>query len=190
MIVPDFDHSTERLRLKTLDPSFASRLLRYYETNAEFRGPWAPIQPDGFLTLERQESILQEEVRQRRIGTQLKAYLFLREDTDLSTIIGFASLSNIVRGAFLSCHLGYEIHGDHANRGYMTEALRAMVDEAAFRTLGLHRVEANVMPRNERSIRVLEKLGFQHEGVARQYLRINGRWEDHIHFVVLNDALP
>ena len=72
----------------------------------------------------------------------------------------------------------------------MTEALRALVFDIAFGPLGLHRVEANVMPRNGRSIRVMEKLGFVQEGLARDYLRINGRWENHIHFVALNRDLP
>jgi ribosomal-protein-alanine N-acetyltransferase len=104
-------------------------------------------------------------------------------------VIGFASLSNIVRGAFQSCHLGYEMHHEHLNRGYVTEAIRALVFDIAFGPLKLHRVEANVMPRNVRSMRVLEKLGFTDEGLSRRYLRINGAWEDHRRFVVLNDAL-
>ena len=82
------------------------------------------------------------------------------------------------------------MHGDHAGHGYITEALRALVFDIAFGPLGLHRVEANVMPRNNRSIRVLEKLGFVQEGLARDYLRINGRWENHIHYVTLNRELP
>jgi [ribosomal protein S5]-alanine N-acetyltransferase len=184
------DHENERLRLKALDPGFAPQVLRYYETNADFRAAWSPVPPADFFTLRCQTEMLEEEVRAREAGTHLKAWLFLREDTELETVIGFASLSNIIRGPFLSCHLGYEMHGDHLNRGYITEALRAMVFEAAFGALGLHRVEANVMPRNVRSIRVLEKLGFREEGLARKYLRINGVWEDHLHYVVLNDALP
>ena len=64
------------------------------------------------------------------------------------------------------------------NRGYMTEALRCVID-FAFNRLRLHRIEANIMPRNHASRRVVEKLGFHYEGLARQYLQINGRWEDH-----------
>jgi ribosomal-protein-alanine N-acetyltransferase len=186
----ELDHVTDRLRLRSLGPTFAPQVLRYYETNADFRAEWSPVPEAGFLSLERQRDLLAREVMDRHAGTHVRAWLFLRDDQALETIIGFASLSNIIRGAFLSCFLGYEMHGDHLNRGYITEAIRALVFDIAFGPLGLHRVEANVMPHNARSIRVLEKLGFEEEGMSREYLRINGRWEDHIHFVALNRALP
>jgi len=95
---------------------------------------------------------------------------------------------NIVRGVFLSCHLGYGLDKDEINKGYMTEALNAVI-RFAFDKVKLHRIEANVMPRNKPSIRIVEKLGFKNEGLARKYLKINGKWEDHIHFVVLNKKL-
>jgi ribosomal-protein-alanine N-acetyltransferase len=183
----ELDHETERLRLRSLDERSAEQVLRYYETNADFRAEWSPVPASDFLTLAHQRMLLDAEKRERFSGTQLRAWLFLRDDPD--TVIGFASLSNIIRGSFQSCHLGYEMHADHINRGYATEALRTLVYEIAFGPLQLHRVEANVMPHNVRSIRVLEKLGFHEEGLARAYLRINGRWEDHIHFVALNEAM-
>ena len=186
----ELDHETERLRLRSLDSSFAARVMRYYESNAEYRADWAPVPDDDFLTEAHQHRLLEREAADRGAGTHLRAWLFERDDRDLETVIGFASLSNIIRGAFQSCYLGYEMHVDHAGQGYMTEALRALVFEIAFGPLELHRVEANVMPRNSRSIRVLEKLGFIEEGLARDYLRINGRWEHHIHYVALNRDLP
>ena len=192
MDMTDFvlDHETERLRLKSLGPSATLPVLRYYETNADYRAMWAPVPSEDFLTEDHQRALLEREVRDREAGTHVRAWLFLRDDRELETVIGFASLSNIIRGPFLSCFLGYEMHGDHAGQGYITEALRELVFEIAFGPLGLHRVEANVMPRNSRSIRVLEKLGFVQEGLARDYLRINGRWEHHIHYVALNRELP
>ncbi len=75
---------------------------------------------------------------------------------------------------------------DEINKGYMTEAIMAVV-KVAFKEMKLHRIEANVMPRNLRSIRVVEKCGFINEGLAKQYLKINGVWEDHYHMVILND---
>lgn len=73
------------------------------------------------------------------------------------------------------------------DQGYMTEAV-ARVARIAFQELRLHRIEANIMPWNKRSLRVAEKCGFVGEGVSRAYLRINGKWEDHVHMVLLNDA--
>ena len=70
----------------------------------------------------------------------------------------------------------------------MTEAVRK-VTEFAFADLGLHRIEANVMPRNEASAAVLKKCGFRMEGSSQKYLKINGRWEDHLHYVILNESM-
>ena len=100
-------------------------------------------------------------------------------------IIGIAALNNVVYGAFCSAFLGYKLDSGYLNRGYMTMAVN-MVSSYAFQTLGLHRLEANVMPRNKASLRVLEKNRFVNEGISRYYLNINGVWEDHIHMVKLN----
>ena len=88
----------------------------------------------------------------------------------------------------MSCHLGYKLDKDFINRGYMTEAAREGI-EIIFNEYGLHRVEANIMPKNPRSVRVVQKLGFYNEGLARKYLKINGKWEDHVHWVLLNDRV-
>ena len=179
---------TERLLLKVLDASFAPVVLDYFTRNAEFRRPWAPAVDDYFLTLESQRMRLEGDWASIGRGHMLKLWLFDRSDIQRSSTIGFVSLSNIIRGAFLSCHLGYEIDGSVSNRGLMTEALRALI-KVTFETLQLHRIEANIIPRNARSIRVVEKLGFSYEGLSPKYLKINGVWEDHGHYVVLNEAL-
>ncbi|CZS09951.1 ribosomal-protein-S5-alanine N-acetyltransferase [Clostridioides difficile] len=93
-----------------------------------------------------------------------------------------------MRGVFLSCYLGYKLDQDEINQGYMTEAIQKGID-IIFNEYGLHRIEANVMPKNQRSLRVTEKLGFYNEGIAQKYLKINGIWEDHVHMVLLNDKV-
>lgn len=95
------------------------------------------------------------------------------------------ALNNVVWGAFYSCFLGCKLDVELINRGYMTTAVQA-VTEFAFRRLHLHRIEGNIMPKNKPSLRVLEKCGYQNEGLSKSYLKINGRWEDHIHMVKLN----
>jgi ribosomal-protein-alanine N-acetyltransferase len=115
----------------------------------------------------------------------LKVWIFRADDTQDRTI-GSLSLSNIVRGAFQSCHLGYRIDEQEQSQGYMTEALKRLIT-VAFQEMNLHRLEANIMPRNEASLSVVRKLGFKEEGLAKRYLKINGKWEDHIHMVLLND---
>ena len=89
------------------------------------------------------------------------------------------SLSEIVKGNFQSCWIGYYLDRNHNGKGYMTEAVTYTADYA-FKELGLHRIEAGVMPHNEASIRLLEKAGFEKEGIARESVRINGKWEDHL----------
>ena len=109
-------------------------------------------------------------------------------------IIGTASLGTIMGPPFLSAYVGYKLAPTHTGQGYMTEAVAALV-RFAFGPLGLHRLEANIMPRNTPSLRVAKRLGFTEEGLARRYLNIGGVWEDHIHMVLLNEpgwdaALP
>jgi ribosomal-protein-alanine N-acetyltransferase len=93
-------------------------------------------------------------------------------------LVGFVNINNIVRGALQSGFLGYGAFASHAGRGLMTEGLRAVIDRA-FGELGLHRLEANIQPDNGRSIELVKRLGFEHEGFSRRYLRVDGDWRDH-----------
>lgn len=93
-------------------------------------------------------------------------------------LAGVVNVSEIVRGLFQSAYLGFYALAPHAGRGAMRAGL-ALVIEEAFRTQGLHRVEANIQPRNRRSIALVRSLGFRREGFSPRYLRIAGRWRDH-----------
>src|SRR5262249_8356125 len=103
-----------------------------------------------------------------------------------ATVMGYANLSNFVRGAFHACYLGYGIGAAHQGKGLMAEAL-ALVIEHAFTELRLHRIMANYLPTNERSARLLRRLGFVKEGYAPRYLFINGAWRDHVLTALTND---
>jgi [ribosomal protein S5]-alanine N-acetyltransferase len=105
---------------------------------------------------------------------------------DAGGLVGYANLNAVVRGVFQNAYLGYAVAEKANGRGYATEAVRAAV-RIAFEELGLHRVQAAVMPRNVGSIRVLEKAGFRREGLAEGYLLINGTWEDQVLFAVTRD---
>ncbi len=104
---------------------------------------------------------------------------FLVCHKDTRTVIGCVSVSNIARGAFESCTLGYWAGVDGVGQGLMTEAVALMVRHV-FRDIRLHRVEANIMPRNVPSTLLVQRLGFREEGLARRYIRINYQWEDHV----------
>jgi [ribosomal protein S5]-alanine N-acetyltransferase len=119
-----------------------------------------------------------------KAGLAYVLVLSLREDE--REIIGRVALGGIQRGAYLNGHLGYWIDAEHEGRGLMTEAVGAATT-FAFTSLGLHRVQAAVMPNNSGSQRVLEKAGYRKEGFALRYLCIAGTWEDHILYAVTEE---
>ncbi len=104
-----------------------------------------------------------------------------RED---GAIAGGVSLNEIVLGAFQSAFLGYWIGAPYKRQGYMSQAL-PLVLQRAFMTHGLHRLEANIRPENAPSIALVRRAGFRYEGLAERYLKIDGAWRDHEHWVVL-----
>jgi ribosomal-protein-alanine N-acetyltransferase len=101
------------------------------------------------------------------------------------TMVGGLTLCNVRRGVTQSCTLGYWIGAKFANKGYMTAAVRAVIP-FVFDSLELHRLEAACLPSNTASIKLLEKTGFRREGLARRYLRINGIWQDHLLYALLD----
>jgi len=113
-------------------------------------------------------------------------HLFVFKRSAKHDVIGYANLSSFVRGAFHACYLGYGIGAAHEGMGLMGEALKLTI-RLAFDELRLHRIMANYLPTNERSRRVLERLGFAREGYARNYLFINGGWRDHVMTALTND---
>ena len=154
-------------------------VLDYYRRNRAFLAPYEGVRDDSFYTAESIDRLIGKAIKNEKERTGVRFYITLPAS---SRIIGTIALNNIVWGAFRSCFLGYALDKNHICRGYMTEAVNR-VTEYAFSTLGLHRIEANVMPRNTASRRVLEKCGYESEGIGRKYLLINGVWEDHIHMV-------
>ena len=111
-------------------------------------------------------------------------FIFLADDDQ--TLVGGLTVSNVRRGISQSASLGYWIGQPFANNGYMTEAVKA-IGNFCFDQLGLHRLEAACLLHNGPSVSVLEKAGFTREGQARKYLKINGRWQDHLLFALLSD---
>ena len=109
-------------------------------------------------------------------------FILLRTDDD--ALVGVFNFSEIVRGAFQSAYLGYYAFAPLAGEGYMTEGL-ALALVAAFDSLRLHRVEVNVQPGNKRSLAFVRGAGFVREGFSRRYVKIAGRWRDHLRFAML-----
>jgi [ribosomal protein S5]-alanine N-acetyltransferase len=110
------------------------------------------------------------------------AFTLRRRDT--GALVGFAAVTNIIMGAFRSGYLGYYGFAPHARQGFMREGVGEVV-RYAFRTLKLHRIEANVQPKNRASRALIESLGFRQEGFSPRYLKIGGRWRDHERWALL-----
>jgi ribosomal-protein-alanine N-acetyltransferase len=114
-------------------------------------------------------------------------FVVVRKDDD--ALVGVFNFSEIVRGAFESAYLGYYAFAPWAGQGYASEALVLALD-AAFGHLRLHRVEVNVQPGNRRSLALVERAGFVREGYSKRYVRVAGRWRDHVRFAMLAEDWP
>ncbi len=148
-----------------------------------FLAPWEPTWPHDALTRPAFRRRLKAYNQEWRRGTGFSFLVYRLSDRGL---MGGVTLSNVRRGVAQAASMGYWIGERFARQGYMTEAVSAVV-EFAFEELGLHRIEAACLPQNDASRQLLLKVGFSQEGYARQYLRINGKWQDHLLFEMLRD---
>lgn len=169
-----------QIYLRPLHIQDAVELLRLRLRNHDFLQPFEPIRPASHLTLEGQQEQIAQAERAFASGSGFAFGIFLQ---DTHQLIGRVALSNVVRGAWQNATIGYFLDGNLNGRGYMTQAVDAVL-RYAFEEARLHRVQAAIMPRNIASIRVVEKTGFRYEGLSLRYLQINGFWEDHLIYAV------
>ena len=149
----------------------------------DFLAPWEPTWPDDALTRTafRRRLARYSDDWQRDQGYSF--FIFRRADVP---IVGGISLANVRRGVAQSCTFGYWVGRPYARLGYMTEAVHGACS-FGFDQLTLHRVEAATLPHNEASQGVLRKAGFRQEGLAKRYLKIDGKWQDHVLFALLRE---
>lgn len=168
--------TTDRLVVRLVHERDAWRLADYYAENRAFLKPWEPI---------RDESHTYPSGWQARLGLigemhkQGNAYYFALLDPDETEIRGVANFSNVVRGSFHACYLGYSLAEKWQGQGMMYEALQSAIRYMQ-RQQRIHRIMANYMPHNPRSGNLLARLGFEKEGYAKDYLLIDGKWQDHV----------
>jgi ribosomal-protein-alanine N-acetyltransferase len=148
----------------------------YYLENRAHLKPWEPARDKSFYALDKARARLQLSGEAFEKGT---ACHFAILDNATGRMIGTCNFSNIVRGVFQACYLGYSIAASHEGKGLMYEALDAAI-KYMFEKQGLHRIMANHLPENERSANLLKRLGFEREGLAKSYLKIAGKWRDHV----------
>lgn len=157
------------------------------EASRDFLQPWEPSWTGDAASVPAFHRRRRQLLADWQARTGYGFLIFGREDGEL---LGGITLANVRRGVAGAGSLGYWIGEPHARRGYMTEAVSCLLD-FAFGELGLNRVEAACLPDNAASRALLLKCGFVEEGVARQFLKINGRWQDHVTFAILrSDPRP
>jgi [ribosomal protein S5]-alanine N-acetyltransferase len=168
------DRDATAIRALAVDDAteFAAAVI----ANRPHTAPWEPVHAEAHYTRAGQVETLRRDVEAWELGTGYAFAVLDREDGD--AIIGRIALGNVVRGAWRNATLGYWVSAAAGGRGHATSAA-ILICRFAFEHAGLHRVQPAVIPRNVRSIRVVEKAGFRREGRALKYLNIAGAWEDH-----------
>jgi ribosomal-protein-alanine N-acetyltransferase len=177
---------TERLLLRLPPVTAADAVAAYLERNRTFHAPWSPHTSESYYAASFWREQLERDESAFDAGDALRFCLFERGEPS-GRVVGRAHFSSFMRGPFQACFLGYDLDEAVQGRGYMSEALPAAI-AFVFNELGLHRVMAGYIPTNERSGRLLRRLGFTVEGYARDYLLIAGRWQDHILTALVNPA--
>ncbi|HEY9800434.1 MAG TPA: GNAT family N-acetyltransferase [Leptolyngbyaceae cyanobacterium] len=169
--------TSDRLLLRIGIQEDIPSILKYFIDNKAYLTPYYPTWAEHFFTAEYWNYQVENNFLEFIHDQSLKLFIFPKKQP--TKIIGTINFTNFVKGAAHFCYLGYSLAEAEQGKGYMTESLKVATDYV-FQELNLHRIMANYMPHNQRSGNVLKRLGFVVEGYARDYLLINGKWQDHI----------
>lgn len=170
------DDAALPFKIRNATPADAPEYVAYLKRNwSRFRSAMPTETGDTFSV----------EHHERRIGRLTNARpgegiaLFLVDRANDERIVGDINFSNIVHGPFRACHVGFKVDEEFEGRGMMEKAL-SVCCEMMFRRIGMHRIMANYRPENRRSAALLKRVGFEIEGLARDYLHLDGDWRDHV----------
>ncbi|MDI1451280.1 GNAT family protein [Polyangium sp. 6x1] len=170
----------QRVVLRAPRVSDAPRIVEIRSRSRAFLEPWVPVPaPDEFdIDLARARIL-----RDRRDIRADRHYRFCMTVGEEGPVIGRVALTQVFRGIFQNAYLGYWVDVEHHGQGFTTEGVKLALD-VAFREIGLHRVQAAIMPQNAASLAVARKCGLRQEGCAARYIQIAGAWQDHLLFAV------
>ena len=169
--------TSDRLLLRMAVMEDIPYILEYFTENKKYLTPFYPRWDENFFTPDYWQYQVETSFWEFFNNYSLKLFIYRKHQP--RQILGTANFTNFVYSAAQFCNLGYSLAQSAQGYGYMTEAL-SISTEYVFQELNLHRIMANYMPHNRPSGNVLKRLGFVVEGYARDYLMINGKWEDHI----------
>ncbi|MBD6617057.1 GNAT family N-acetyltransferase [Komarekiella sp. 'clone 1'] len=175
--------TSDRLLLRVPILEDIPQIIKYFTDNKTYLTPFYPRWANSFFTEKYWHYQIENSFLEFINDQSLKLFIYTKKNPTI--IIGTVNFSNFVRGAAHFCYVGYSLAEARQGKGYMTEALKAAT-QYVFQELNFHRIMANYMPHNRRSGNVLKRLGFVIEGYARDYLLINGQWEDHILTSLIN----
>ncbi|OAE03295.1 GNAT family N-acetyltransferase [Arthrobacter sp. OY3WO11] len=184
------------LRIRLLTDADAPALAEAYTRNRGHLAPWEPERADSFFTSGHQADIIRAKLAQHALGTEVPWVLVKEKDDGggpvcagqrAGRVVGALTLTGIVRGPFLSANLGYWVDHELTGQGIGTAAVLHAANYART-ALRLHRIQAATLLHNTASRRILQRAGFREIGVAPEYLKIAGHWQDHLlHQLILPD---
>lgn len=180
---PIFEIETERLFLRVLPASFDVEVADYLRRNRDFHKPFQQLHDDAYYSAEVQRQYLKYDLRAFRLNEQFGFWIFLKSVP--TRVVGRLSFVSVIRGAMQSCFMGYHLDQNCVGFGYMTEAIKAGC-QYMFKYQQLHRIQADVMPHNARSNSTILRSGFIRQGLNKDYMAIDGRWEDHQTYALIN----
>ena len=170
---------TPRLRVAHVQPGYEAQTVDFFTRNRQHFSRWDPPAPTDFYSVAFWERSIARSIDDFASDRAVRLDLFDGRDPDGRVVIGRLGFSQIFRGPFQSCILGYQIDAAYEGRGLMREALVAAIGYM-FEVKRLHRIQANHLPENARSAALLKRLGFVREGLAKDYLFIADAWRDHV----------
>lgn len=178
-----YNHA-QGIYLSLLQLEDANDLLQLRLRNRAHHQPFEPLREEDYFTLQSQQQLIRQRIEEALEDRAYMFGIFLME----GTLIGQITISNVVRGVGQYADIGYFMDYELQGKGY-TSAAVGLILKYSFQALSLHRVQACILLHNDASRRVLEKNGFQPEGIARRYIKINGEWQDHRTYAILADDI-
>ncbi len=170
-----YQSSFSNYTVRLVKPSDASGMCSYYRRNKKHLAPWEPARPNSYYL---QDSIYNRLLKLHELHRFQMSFQFVIEDNHSHLIIGLINFTNINRFPSYQCNVGYSLDYVEQGKGVMHRALKATC-HLMFDKVNMHRINASYMIRNTKSEKVLQSIGFEEEGIVKDYLLINGCWEDH-----------